>query len=154
MRIIRRLRPGDEHLLAMLAAADQRFDLDGRGAAREPLTAQQAAAFLRDQQVLFWMAFDHPPVGDETITGFLYCLVVPLRSAPGRELLLYEIGVHEGFRRRGIGTGLIDEMVTWMREHETKEAWVLADNPGAVRFYRARGFSRHRGMARYMTFQL
>lgn len=58
------------------------------------------------------------------------------------QLMLYEIGVRENHRRRGIGRTLIDEMERWMKSAEVASVWVLADNTRAEAFYTACGFSR------------
>ena len=38
-----------------------------------------------------------------------------------------------------------------MAAHDIDDVWVLADNPGAVDFYRACGFAMSEGQATYMT---
>lgn len=143
---IRRLGPGDEAVLAHLATHDAEYDLEGRGGARQPLEDDAARRYLANPAVLFWAAAD----GD-AVVGFLSCLHVPLRSAAGQELLLYEIGVHHGWRRRGTGGALLDEMDRWMITHGVRDVWVLADNPGAVEFYRACGFGVAAEQPVYMT---
>ena len=84
---------------------DPDFDLEGRGEALEPLSPQAARRFLADPAVLFWVARE-----DGHVAGFLYCLLVPLRSSDEQELLLYEIGVRAEWRRRGVGRLLLDHM--------------------------------------------
>ena len=42
-------------------------------------------------------------------------------------------------------------MERWMREHGVNEVWVLADNPGAVEFYRACGLGVEDEQPVYMT---
>ncbi len=96
--------------------------------------------------MLHWVA-----AGGDLVVGDLYCINLPLRSGDGSELLLYEIGVRTLWRRRGVGRSLIDEMEQWMEANSVSEVWVLADNAGAVDFYRACGFSTDSSMAVYMT---
>ena len=79
---------------------------------------------------------------DGVIAGFLLCHVLRLRSNEGRELVLYEIGVHRDWRRRGVGRALVDEAIAWMRREGLRTMWVLADNAGAEAFYEACGFCR------------
>jgi GNAT superfamily N-acetyltransferase len=136
---VRRLGPGDEHVLELLARDDDDFDLDDRGAPREPLTADQATAFLDDPAVLAWIA--HARDEDRDPLGFMYCHVLRKRAGAPREVLLYEIGVRAAHRRAGVGRALLDALDAWMRQHDVGEAWVLADNPGADAFYRACGFT-------------
>jgi ribosomal protein S18 acetylase RimI-like enzyme len=143
---VRRLVPGDESILESLSVHDADFDLEGRGGGLAPLSRTAARDYLGNPAVLFWVAFE-----EATPTGFLECLVLPLRAEPGREILLYEIGVHHAQRRKGIGRALLDGMCTWMQANNVSETWVLADNPTAVEFYKACGFSTPDEMSVYMV---
>ena len=145
---VRRLGPGDQHILASLARDDEDFDLADRGGEREPLSPTDARAYLGDPRVLHWIASDEDGC---TILGHMYCLVVPKRAGDGREILLYEIGVREAHRRTGVGRALVQALDAWMHAHHVREAWVLADNPGAVEFYRACGFAVAEPAPVYLT---
>jgi N-acetylglutamate synthase-like GNAT family acetyltransferase len=63
------------------------------------------------------------------------------RAGEPRQLLLYEIGVRDASRRRGVGTALVQAMRGWMSAERVAEAWVLADNPEAEAFYATCGFT-------------
>src|SRR5262252_5004825 len=143
--LVRRLGPGDEAVLTRLAVEDADFDLDGRGGDRAALDAGAARRYLADPAVLFWIATN------DDVVGFLSCVVVPLRSGDGRELLLYEIGVRQSRRRSGIGRALLNHMEEWMRTNHVPEVWVCADNPIAVGFYRGCGFKAPVDQPVYMT---
>jgi ribosomal protein S18 acetylase RimI-like enzyme len=143
---IRRLSPEDAPLLAQLAVEDAAFDHAGRGAPLQPLDPEAAQRYLANPMVLYWVAFD-----DTMPIGALVCLLLPLDAGSGRELLLYDIGIHHHWRRRGIGRMLLREMEHWMRAHAVAEVWVLADNPEAVAFYRANGFATEAVQPTYMT---
>lgn len=143
--MIRRLGPGDEDLLALLARDDPKFDLDERSQPGEPLAPALARDYLTDPSVLHWVAYS-----GTTITGFVLAHLLRLRSGEGREVLLYEIGVHRDHRRAGVGRALIDELAAWMREHGLRTMWVLADNPDAAAFYEACGFDRAREQPAYL----
>lgn len=134
--VIRRLQGGDEDVLAYLAWEDAAFEIDGRGEPRRPLDPAEARAYLANPAVLLWVA----ATGDAVIS-FISGLMLPLRSNDGHEVLLYEIGVHQAWRRRGVGRALLETMEAGMREQPVGKIWVLADNPGAVAFYRASGFA-------------
>lgn len=141
-----RIGPDDEAILALLARDEPDFDMDGRSAPSEPLPPAEARAFLGDPNVLFFIA-----ERDGAVAGFLSCQLVRRRNQPA-ELLLYEIGVRAAERRRGVGRALVGAMNGWMAAHAIVEVWVLADNPGAVEFYRACGFSDDEShAATYMT---
>lgn len=143
---IRRLGAGDEPTLARLAADDAAFDLDDRGEPQAELEPAAARAYLANPTVLHWVATE----ANEAV-GFLLCFHLPLRSGDGHELLLYEIGVHHAWRRRGIGRALLAEMERWMAANGVAEVWVLADNPGATEFYRACGFGIEPDQPVYLT---
>ena len=143
---IKRLGPGDEATLELLAGEDADFDLEGRGGPLTPLKPGVAMRYLANPGVLHWVATD----GVE-VTGFLCCTVVLLRSGPGQELLLYEIGVRKAWRRKGVGRALLSHMESWMKSNEVGEVWVCADNSVAVAFYRGCGFGVETEQPVYMT---
>lgn len=140
------LGPDDVSTLEHLAIKDPEFDLEGRGEPLDPLTPSAARRFLADPAVLFWVVRE-----DTNVAGFLYCLLVPLRSSDEQELLLYEIGVRAEYRRRGVGRLLLDHMEGWMRTNGVGEVWVCADNNAAVNFYRAMQFESPEDQPVYMT---
>ncbi len=143
--LIRRLGPGDEAILELLATDDADFDLTERGAPLTPLDPAAARRYLENPAVLHWVAAE----GDEVI-GDLQCVLLPLRAGEGQELLLYEIGVRSSWRRRGVGRALLAHMESWMRANGVSEVWVCADNP-AAEFYRACGFVAADPQPVYMT---
>lgn len=147
--VIRRLGPGDEAILAGLATEDADFDLDARGAPLPPLGPDAAQRYLANPAVLHWVAAEA-----DQIVGHVYCLLVPLRSGAGQELLLYEIGVRQAWRRRGVGRALVDQMHDWMHTNGVDEVWVCADNQVAVAFYQACGLAVEGEQPVYMTQQL
>ena len=109
------------------------------------LLPDAARAFLGDPRVLTWVA-----EVDGTVAGFLTVHHLRLRSGPGSEALLYEIGVRERFRLQGIGRALIAALRSWMVEARVRYVWVLADSHEARRFYEACGFQLGTGTAIYL----
>src|SRR5512138_3772481 len=146
---IRRLGPGDESVLALLARDDPDFDLDGGPGRRTPLADASARAYLADPQVMHWVA-----EADAEVVGSLVCHALPMRKEPARELLLYEIGVRSSWRRHGVGRRLLTAMTDWMRGERVVTVWVLADNPEAERFYEACGFGPGSGPAVYLELRV
>jgi GNAT superfamily N-acetyltransferase len=134
---VRLLGPGDEAVLGRLAADEPDFDIAGRSEPAEPVSPADAAAYLADPAVLHWVAED-----DGLVVGDLLCYVERRSTRTPRQLLLYEIGVRERYRRQGIGTRLLEAMRKWMEDESVEEGWVLADNPVAERFYASFGFVR------------
>lgn len=141
---IRRLGPGDESVLRVLAEDDEDFDLAERPS-RTPLAAEHAAAYLSDPSVLHWVAEE-----DGRVIGHLLCYVERRRVDDPRQLLLYEIGVRSAERRRGVGAALVHAMRAWMAQEAVREAWVVAD-PEAEPFYAACGFLRDEEQTVQMT---
>ena len=133
---IRRLGAGDEDVLARIAREADDFDLAGASQPESPLEVTEAAAYLADPAVFHWVAEE-----GGSVVGELLCHVLRLASGTGRELLLYSIGVRAAHRRRGVGSGLVREMLAWARTEGIDEIWVLADNPEAEAFYTAHGFA-------------
>jgi GNAT superfamily N-acetyltransferase len=146
---IRRLGPGDEAVLQQLAADEPEFDVAGRSEPAEPVSRADAAAYLADPTVLHWVAED-----DGLVVGDLLCYVERRSTKRPRDLLLYEIGVRESYRRQGIGTTLLEVMRKWMEDESVEEVWVLADNPEAEKFYASFGFARDEGQPVQMTLSL
>ncbi len=133
---IGRLGAGDEGLLASIVWKADDFDLPGASAPEEPFEDAEATAYLSDPAAVHWVAED----GD-ALVGEVLCHVLRLPSGPGRELLLYAIGVRTAYRRRGVGKALVREMLGWARAEGIEEVWVVADNAGAQKFYAARGLA-------------
>jgi ribosomal protein S18 acetylase RimI-like enzyme len=146
---IRRLAAGDETIVTLLAEQEADFDLDERGEPLELLTPEAAREFLNDPNVLHWVAEDDS--GNENVVlGHMLCHRLRMRAGAPAELVLYEIGVRSALRRKGIGRMLVDTALAFMKEHEMKAIWVLADNDDAIHFYRSCGFSDDQGTAVYM----
>jgi ribosomal protein S18 acetylase RimI-like enzyme len=59
----------------------------------------------------------------------------------GTEMFLYELGVDEAHRGRGIGKALVEALAGLAREHGCYGMWVLTDddNPAALAAYRGAG---------------
>jgi ribosomal protein S18 acetylase RimI-like enzyme len=143
---IKRLGPGDDAVLELLAREDADFDLEGRGQPLEPLKPVMAQRYLANPAVLHWIA----QVGD-SVVGFLYGIHLPLRAGIGHEVLLYEIGVRQSYRRKGIGRALIGQLERWMQANGASVVWVSADNEVARDFYRACGFTLEGEQPAYLT---
>lgn len=146
---VRKLRPGDEPILALLNAEDAAFDLPERGGPRPHLPPAAATEYLSDQSVLHWIA-EH----QNTVVGHLLCYVQRRRRGEPCQVMVYEIGVRDTHRGRNVGRSLMQAMQAWMREHGVREAWVLADNPGAEAFYADCGFQRDEDQPTQMSYQL
>ncbi|WP_192930801.1 GNAT family N-acetyltransferase [Deinococcus sp. AJ005] len=130
---VRRLSSGDEQALALVAREET--DFTGEESS-PPLAPADARAYLSDPAVWHWHAeADGQPI------GFLLAYVHPQRHGEARHVMFDEIGVREGWRRRGVGRALVDALHKQMRAEGIQEVWVLADNPEAGAFYEACGYA-------------
>lgn len=110
-----------------LVAAEHLFDH-----AVKPEAAQQ---FLREPGHHLYLAYvDGFPAG--FVSG-----VETVHPDKGREMFLYELGVDEGYRRRGIGKALVERLAITAREAGCYGMWVPVDvgNDPAVATYRSAG---------------
>jgi len=118
MTVVRRLRPGDEQVVARLAE-------------RAPQTA-----LLSSESTIFLVAFE----AEEPI-GFVLAYELPRRHGEAAILLVYEVDVDQAHRHRGVATALLDELARIARERGIGEGFVLtdADNVAANELYRSEG---------------
>jgi ribosomal protein S18 acetylase RimI-like enzyme len=123
--VIRRLVPGDERLLQTITQRNKEFVPDDAW----------AAAFLADGRncILVELAAGLP-------VGFVLLYLLP-RFDGCIGAFLYELGVDEGFRRRGIGRGLIEDAKRVARAAGAFELYVLTEpeNEAANALYAVTG---------------
>jgi ribosomal protein S18 acetylase RimI-like enzyme len=108
---IRVLRPGDDGLVA---AASHLFD----GPARPDATAR----FLAEDGHHLLIAYE-----DERAVGFVSGVEVT-HPDKGTEMFLYELGVDEPFRRRGIAHALVERLAALARAAGCYGMWVVTDH--------------------------
>ena len=97
---------------------------------------EQGNFFTKNQDNLLLLAFeDNKPV------GFLTAHRLQRFDKRKAEVLLYEMGVHQDYRKRGIGKTLIEECKNWAKEIGADEVWVLTekDNIPAMTMYQSAG---------------
>jgi ribosomal protein S18 acetylase RimI-like enzyme len=122
---IKALGEGDD---AAVAAAEHLFD--------DPIEAEATARFLADPNHHLLLAYDDTrrPVG--FVSG-----VETTHPDKGTEMFLYELGVDEASRRRGIGRALVEALATQARGRGCYGMYVLTDddNVAALKTYRSAG---------------
>lgn len=123
---IRWLGPGDE---ALLVAASHLFDA--------PVAAEGAARFLARAGHHLAIAYV-----DDVPAGFVSGMELD-HPDKGPEVLLYELGVEDAFRRRGLGAALVLALEGRARDLGCRGTWVLTepDNDAALATYRRAGSS-------------
>jgi ribosomal protein S18 acetylase RimI-like enzyme len=92
----------------------------------------QGNLFLQNPDNALFVAFElAQPV------GFVTAYRLQRFDQKKAEVLLYEIGVHEEFRRKGIAKALISTLKAWSKEIDVRELWVLTekDNLAARNLY-------------------
>ena len=125
---IERFGPDD---VDRVAAAEALFD--------DAIDAGTTRAFLADERHHLLIAVDGgSPAGFVTGVELLH------PDKPGPEMFLYELGVDEAFRGRGIGRALVVALRELAWERGCFAMWVLTDdaNAAATATYRAAGGSQ------------
>jgi len=102
----------------------------------EPPDVAAVRAYLADSRNVFLIAYE----GSEAI-GFLRGTELGQLRSKRKQMFLYEIGVDENLRRRGVGTALIQALLRDCRDLGFAEVFVFTDpaNEAAVRLYRGTG---------------
>jgi ribosomal protein S18 acetylase RimI-like enzyme len=130
---IRRLTTGDEEAACRLVER-VKFAIDD---IRDvPLAPSDLAALVGDERAYLLGAYvDGAPVG----LAYGYCF--PRLDGPRPMMFLYEIGVLEQHRRRGIGRALMEEMKRLAQARHCTKMFVPteASNEAALALYRAAG---------------
>lgn len=114
---VRRLGPGDEAIVERLAEQ-----------------APPRPGLLEDDRVRFVAAFD-----GERPVGFAFGYELPRRHGGRSMFFVYELGVDEPYRRRGIGRRLMEELLTG---HEESFVLTEPDNEAANALYASLGGTR------------
>ncbi len=125
---VRRLGPGDEADLARVAPL---FD--------RPPRAEAMRAFLADPRSYLLVAYV-----DAEPAGFVRGHELSQLDTPRPQMLLYEIGVADAFRRRGVARRLIAELEALCRAIDAEEMFVITNssNHAAMELYRSTGGRR------------
>lgn len=97
---------------------------------------EQGRKFLENPDNVLFVAF-----WEGKAAGFLTAHRLQRFDKRKAEILLYEIGVNESFRRKGIGKALIEEVKNWGKEVGADEVWVLTNksNIPANALYKSAG---------------
>jgi GNAT superfamily N-acetyltransferase len=92
--------------------------------------------FLADRNNALFLAY-----WNDKSSGFLTAHRLQRFDERKAEVLLYEIGVNEELRNKGIGKALIETVKAWGREVQADEMWVLTNrsNQAAIALYKSAG---------------
>lgn len=96
----------------------------------------QGKKFLENKDNLLLVAY-----WEKEIAGFLTGYRLQRFDKKKAEVLIYEVGVNENFRRKGIGKALIQALKKWTKEVGSDEIWVPTNksNIEAVALYQSVG---------------
>lgn len=97
---------------------------------------EQGKKFLENKDNAFFLAF-----WESRRVGFLTAHRLQRFDKRKAEILLYEIGVSEDFRQKGVGKSLIETVKNWGKEVGADEVWVLTNksNTAANVLYQSQG---------------
>ena len=125
---------------ALAAELDPMFD---PGVAWDP---EQGRRFLALADALLLVAR-----WDGVACGFLTAYRLQRFDHQRAEVQIYEVGVEEPFRRRGIGRALVEHAKRWAAEVGASVVWVLTeeDNAAARALYAAMGGREEGGFAMF-----
>jgi ribosomal protein S18 acetylase RimI-like enzyme len=140
---VRRLTNGDEPVMQRLTADADRFEAPGTRPRDLPVPRTEVAQrFLNGERNHLLVAFDR----DEPV-GLLLAYELLRRHGDDPKLHLYELGVREDYRRRGVGRQLVESLAELARAHGATRAFVITDesNRAAMAFYASVGGVRLRG---------
>ena len=78
---------------------------------------------------------------DGVVVGMVTAQIVVSTSIGGYSILLEDMYVASGFRRKGVGSKLLEQVLVWGSEHDARRVQLVADtaNTEAFRFYRQAG---------------
>jgi len=126
---VRRLGVGDEEVVIRLSLDDE----------RPPHSVESARELLADEATFYLAAFER---GEPIAELLAYELI--RRHGDGRMVLVYEIGVREEVRRRGVGRALFDLLREICRERGIRRAFVITNesNTPAMAFFASLGATR------------
>jgi GNAT superfamily N-acetyltransferase len=113
--------------------------------------AAQAERFFADPNNALFVAFE----GERPI-AFLSAYFLQRFDNYRAEILFYEIGTHEHFRRLGAGRLLLEACKAWGRERGADNVWVLAytGDELAMSFYRGTGGDEDEDTSTMFTYPL
>lgn len=133
---VRRLRPGDDGVLAFLATENARFGTIDEREPLAPLSPADANAFLADDRTATFVAF----AGEEPV-GFCYTNELYRRHTALRHLCLYELAVSDRYRNQGIGQALLDAVADHARSQGITQGFVIShlSNAPATALYESAG---------------
>ncbi|HYI60490.1 MAG TPA: GNAT family N-acetyltransferase [Acidimicrobiales bacterium] len=136
---VRRLRPGDEAVLAHLARHNDRFGSMEDRTELEPLLPGDASTFLADDRTATFVAF----AGEDPV-GFLYACELYRRHTVLRHLCIYEVGVSDRHRNQGIGPALLAAVGDHARTQGIERGFVVThtSNQAAMALHAAAGGQR------------
>ena len=100
----------------------RRLDADDGDVIRELAEGEPRTALLADPDTIFLVAFD----GEQPV-GFTFGYELDRRHGDERMLFIYELDVDEAYRRQGIATRLMQELLRLAEADGITDAFVLTE---------------------------
>lgn len=91
----------------------------------EPPHPGAVRAYLGDPRNVTFLAWE-----GGRVVGFLRGTELGQWKGPRKQMLLYEVEVEDGFRRKGVGRALVEALLAHCRERDFEEVFVFTDDPG------------------------
>ena len=126
----------------LLVAFGEIFEEDIDYPSKEYLTK-----LLRSEQLLVITA----KVGNEVVGG-LTAYVLVNYQVEGASIYIYDLGVKENFRNKGIGKSLIKFLIDYSKQNNIQDIFVdteQIDNEEAIAFYNKTGFDTETKVLQY-----
>jgi len=92
----------------------------------QPIAPAVVRAFLRHDDNVLAVAFS-----DEQPIGYAVAYDLPRVDGEHPMLLLYEVSVASAWRRRGVGSALVERVLAVARSRNAVKTWVLTDPTNA-----------------------
>lgn len=115
------------------------YDQDLAAALKEAEGFEMNAGFFENSQNVFLVAYD-----DGAPAGYLIAYLLERINSPQPKMMVYSVDTFPEFRRRGVGTALIEKVKEIAREKNCKSVFIPthASNVCAMGLYEKTGGTR------------
>lgn len=128
---IKKLNSNDEQLFRQLISLFQEV-FDAEAGTYAPLESGYIQNLLASNSFAVWVALE-----EGLVVGGVTLRIWQTYTKPGKEGYIYDLGVSDKHRRKGIGKDLIATCIDYAKSNQIYTLWVQteSDDTGAVAFY-------------------